>query len=446
MTAPRPKHIRDRLARILLGIEYDDLPDSVVHQAKRIALDSFACAIGGFSGQPTEIVRKFVRRSGGREEATVMGSGEMANRVQATFANGTALRYLDHNDYYYRRDNSHASGNVAAAFAVAEAEGLGGREALLGTIIGYEMQLRLCHHCGSMWNRGWASATNLAMSGAVLSSKLMGLDETATANAIAIAGSHNNTLTESKHGNIPMLKATAEAFICKGGVEAAMLAADGLTGPEQIFEGRWGWIPVIAGDGDPDGLTQPMAGRYMIMDTCLKPYAAEMMTQSSVQAAIDVVAKNGIDPRQAKRIVARFHEFAFKKPSWDEKKLDPKDRETADHSFTYCIAVALLDGACGPEQFTEAKLADPDVRAVMAKIGTAITVEMTDGKTFEEICDTPPGHPENPMSDSDIEDKFRRLCGGVLSDSEIERAIEATWKLEDCDDLGGYMALFTPGR
>ena len=237
-------YIRDQLSRILLGITYDDLPSPVIHQAKRIVLDTFACAVGGYEGLPTDIIRKFVRRSGGTKESTILGSVEKTNRAHATYANGTALRYLDHNDYYYRRDNSHASGNVAAAFAVAEAEKLGGKDAILGTVIGYEMQLRLCHHCGSMWNRGWASATNLAMSGAALTSRLMCLDEVQTANAISIAGSHNNTLTESKHGNIPMLKGTAEAFICKGGVEAALMAADGLTGPEQIFEGRWGWIPL----------------------------------------------------------------------------------------------------------------------------------------------------------------------------------------------------------
>ena len=453
------RYIRDELADILLGIEYDEFSDDLIHFTKRVILDTMACAMGGYDGPPTKIVRGYVDRYGASGESTILGDGRKTNRVLATFANGTALRYLDHNDYCYRRDPSHASGNIAAALAVAEAEGLTGRDVILGTVVGYEMQLRLNHHCGSTWERGWASATNLAMSGAALTSKLMGLDALQCANAIAVAGSHNNTLTESKHGNIPMLKATSEPYICKSGVEAALMAADGLTGPEQIFEGRWGWIPVIAGKADVEAFTAPMDGHYMITETCLKPYAAEMMTQSSIQAAIDVVTDNGFDPLEAKHIEARYHDFALKKPSWDPKKFNPQDRETADHSFPYCIAVALLDRACGAEQFTDEKLKDPKVRAVMAKIeltvddsltallpekfGTAIKVTMPDGTIFENICETPPGHPENPMSDAEIEAKFRRLSKGMLDEARIERAIKACWSFDQCDNLSEFAQLFT---
>ena len=453
------RYIRDDLADILLGIEYDNLPEDVIAFTKRVILDTMACVMGGYDGPPTKIVRGYVDLYAASGESTVLCDGGKTNRVLATFANGTALRYLDHNDYCYRRDPSHASGNIAAALAVAEAEGLSGRDVILGTVVGYEMQLRLNHHCGSTWERGWASATNLAMSGAALTSKLMGLDATQTANAIAVAGSHNNTLTESKHGNIPMLKATSEPYICKSGVEAALMAARGLTGPEQIFEGRWGWIPVIAGKADVEAFTTPINDHYMITETCLKPYAAEMMTQSSIQASIDLVTEYEFDPLEAKHIEARYHDFALKKPSWDPKKFDPQDRETADHSFPYCIAVSLLDRACGAEQFTDQKLQDSDVRTVMSKIeltvddsltellpekfGTAIKVTMPDGTEFEKICETPPGHPENPMSDSEIEAKFRRLSRHLMNADQMDRAITACWNIDQCEDLGAFTALFT---
>jgi 2-methylcitrate dehydratase len=450
--------VRDALADLVLGIRYDDLPAPVVHQAKRIILDTMACAMGGFDGPPTRIVRQTARELGARAESTILGEGTGTSCAMATFVNGTMLRYLDYNDYYYRRDNSHASGNVAAALAVAQREGLSGREFMLGLVIGYEIQLRLATHAGSMWERGYASATNLAYSAAALATCLMGLDRDAVANSLSIAGSHNNTLTESKHGNIPMLKATAEAYIAKGGVEAAILARNGLTGPEQIFEGRWGWVPVVAGAADYEALTQPLAGRYMVMDTYLKPYAAEMMTQSSIQAAIDVVERYDFDPLQAENIEARYHEFAFKKPSWDPAKLYPKNRETADHSFPYCIAVSMLDRDCGPAQFTDERLTDPKVRAIMDRItmttdpeltallpgsfGTAIKVRMPSGETYESICRYPKGHPDHPMSDKEIEAKFRKLSEPVLSSSAADHAIEAVWSLDTCEDLGEFVRAF----
>ncbi len=453
-------YIRDRLAERVLSIGFDDLPPETVHQAKRMVLDSMACLLGGFASRPAEIVRETGRILGGAPLARVYGTAEATSPTQATLANGTAIRFLDWNDYYFRRDPSHASGNLAAALAVAESEGLGGREMLLGLVVGYEVQLRLVDHAGvpNLWERGWHHATNMAFSSAALSAHLMGLDAGATANALAIAGSHNNTLTQSQRGNIPMMKATAEAAIARGGVEAALLARAGLSGPEEVFEGKFGWIPVVAGEVDIDGLLAPIGDRFRIMDTCIKPYAAEMMTQSSIQAAIDVVSESGLDVGAIDHVEARFHDYAFKKPSWDPKKLHPKDKETADHSFPYCIAVAMIDGDCGPEQYTDARLADPQVRALMDKVeltvdpaltallpdrfGTAVKVTMADGSVYEAVCDCPPGHPDNPLSDAALEDKFRRLAEGLLSPAQTDAAIAATWSLDGLDSMSEYADLF----
>ena len=455
---PMARYIRDDLADLVLGIDYDDLPAVVVHQAKRLVLDTMACAMGGFDGPPTRIVRDVVRDIGCRGESTVIGEGAATSCAYATLVNGTMLRYLDHNDYYFRRDTAHASANIAAALAVAEREGLAGRDVILGTVVGYEVQLRLCTHAGSLWERGWAGATNLSYSAAAVASRLMGLDAVRTANALAIAGSQNNTLTESRHGNIPMMKATGEANAAKGGVEAALFARRGLTGPEQVFEGRWGWIPVVAGEADRGALVRPLDGHFLIMEDCLKPYAAEMMTQSSVAAAIDVIARYAIDPAQIAHVEARYHDYALRKPSWDAAKLAPRDRETADHSFPYCIAVAMLDGDCGPAQFTPERLADPTVRDLMARIdlttdpeltalfpesfGTAIKVTMQSGAEYESVCRVPPGHPRNPMSDDQIEAKFRRLSAGMLGADSVEAAIDAVWRLDECDDVGAFVRRF----
>ncbi len=164
-----------------------------------------------------------------------------------------------------------------------------------------------------------------------------------------------------------------------------------------------------------------------------------MITQSAIQAAIDVVSENAIEPARVAHVEARFHDCAFKKPSWDPKKLVPKDRETADHSFPYCFAVAMIDRACGPEQFTDAKLKDPDVRALMNRIelvlvaeltallpdtfATVIAVTLDTGERFESLCRHAPGHMKNRLSDAEVEDKFRRLAAGVLTDAGADVAI-----------------------
>ena len=231
-----------------------------------------------------------------------------------------------------------------------------------------------------------------------------------------------------------------------------------MTGPAEIFEGKYGWIKVVAGGADTEGLTQPLNNHYRLMDVCMKPYAAEMMTQSSVQVAIDLVTENNFDPTQVEKIEVFYHDYALKKPSWDNSKFAPTTRETADHSFPYCVAVSLLDKACGPEQFTDQKLFDEDVRAVISKItlgvddeltkvyretfGTRIRVTMPSGEVFEKTCIYPPGHPQNPLTDERVEDKFRYLARDVMSKDKIDKAIAGIWQIDGADDISEFMRLF----
>lgn len=448
--------VRDKLADLVLSIEYDKLPSYVIKETKRLILDTLACAFGGFSGEPSKIVRKTVRNLGGCLESTVIGEGSRTSCTLATLANGAMIRYLDNNDYYIGRDPSHPSGNLAPALALAERQGLGGADVILGMVVAYEVQVRFCDYAGSpnIWERGWHHGTNMQFSSAALASRLLGLDRSAMANAIAIAGSHNNTLAQSQRGNIPMMKASAEATIAKGGVEAALLAANGLTGPEEVFEGGIGWAHAVAGEVDFGALTKPIDKHYRIMDACMKPYAAEAMTQGPIQAALDVVAENDIDIATVEKIEVGFPEYALKKPSWDPKKLDPKDRETADHSFPYCVAVAMLDGTCGPEQFSSEKLLSPRVRGLMSKTelvpkpeltalwpvsGGSVVVYTSSGQQFEKTHKYPPGHPKNRLSDEIVENKFRRLSCGLLTERQIERTIDAVGHFDECQDLAEFM-------
>ena len=190
----------------------------------------------------------------------------------------------------------------------------------------------------------------------------------------------------------------------------------------------------------------------------MKPFACEMMTQSSVQAAIDLVTEYKFDPTQAEKIEVFYHDYALKKPSWDKSKFTPKTRESADHSFPYCVAVSMLDRACGPEQFTDEKLFDEDVLKVISKItlgvddeltkvyretfGTRIRVTMPSGEVFEKTCIYPPGHPQNPLTDEQVEAKFRYLARNVMDKEKIDAAIAGIWQLDEAKDIGKFMRLF----
>ena len=136
--------LRDRLAALVHGIHYAELPPEVIHQVKRITLDTLACALGAHHSEPARMVRTVARQLGGVPECTLIGASEKTSCTLATLVNGTLMRYLDGNDYYFGKDSAHPSGNLAPALAVAEHAHRGGRELIEAMVAAYEVQLRLC--------------------------------------------------------------------------------------------------------------------------------------------------------------------------------------------------------------------------------------------------------------------------------------------------------------
>lgn len=445
--------IVEKLAGLSQDISFGKLPPEVVHKAKMTILDTLGCALGGFASEPAKIMRGVVKRFGGHPQATILGTTERTSVLGATWANGTAIRYLDYNDTLMSRDPAHPSGNLASVLAVAEVQGLDGRELICGLVNAYEIQCRLVDHCGDpcLWTRGWDHPTNMVYASAAAAGRLLGLPLERIAHAMAIGGSQANFLSEIRRGVIGKIKGTAEAKAAGDGVLAAYLAADGLTGPLRIFEGDYGYLNIVAGAADVDSLTAPIK-RYKMMRTYLKYYPVEIMTQSPVKAALDLRTEHIMDPEDIERVVVGLYDFAFRKPSWDASKLKPTTRESADHSFNYCVAVALLDGEVTAAQFIDARIKAPDVQDLMARTELVpdpeiegiypefypgiVTVYMKGGAVYRRRIDHFPGDPKRPMTDEQVEEKFGKQAALHLSPARARRVIDTVWSLEHVDDVG----------
>lgn len=257
-----------------------------------------------------------------------------------------------------------------------------------------------------------------------------------------------------------MMKATAEAMIAKGGVEAALLAVNGLTAPAEIFEGKSGWARNVAGGMDVDALVAPIE-RYRILDACIKPYAAVASAQAAIQAAIDIRNAHALILDDIDRISVGLASYALNTPSFDPEKLNPQNKETADHSFHYCVAVGLLDGDCSEAQFTDAKLKSPELRALMRRIelvadeqftsawpraaGGAVRITMKDGSMYERRHASAPGHPDSPLTDEAVERKFIDLSAHAVSERRAREIIEVVRCIETAPDVDGLMRLLVVG-
>jgi 2-methylcitrate dehydratase len=451
-----------RLARMLQGIRYEDIPPEVVKSTKRLILDSLGCVAGGFTSAPGAAVRKAIDRMGGHAQATVIGTKHRTSAPLAALANGTALRYLDFNASYNGHDPSKVSGLLAAALAVAEMENRSGKDLITAMVAGAEMQCRLSDYAGdpSLKDRGFHHTCNLQFGAVVAAGRLLNLDAATLAQAMSISATHLNTLAQIQHGKITMIKASADAWAAKGGVEAALLAACGLTGPDEILEGKAGWTRAVAGKVDYDGLLGPIKPHeFRIAKARIKAFAVVGPGQTVVQSAVDLRAEKKIDPNQIEKIVISLPERVVSDPAVDDdKKRFPKNRETADHSFHYIVAIGLIDGDVGEAQYAPEKLASPLVRRLLENTtlrsdaefsakrtgGGGVQITLKDGTVLEKRYMAPPGHPTNPMTDEQVARKYDRQMEPVFPKAQSEAVKQAVFALETCgnvNELGKLLAL-----
>ncbi|MFQ5950140.1 MAG: MmgE/PrpD family protein, partial [Nitrospiria bacterium] len=334
--------IAERLARYSRNLSYRRLSPDVIHEVKRRLIDTFACALGGWKSTPARIAREAARSVRLRSGATLLGSAWKTTPDLAAFANGTAVRYLDFNDTYLSKEPAHPSDNIPAALAAAEAAGEGGKKLIEAIVLGYEIQCRLCD-AAALRPKGWDHVTYGALSTALVASKLRGLSEVRTRHAVALAGTANCALRQTRVGALSMWKAAAFANAARNGLFAASLAALGMTGPSPIFEGEKGLMQIVSGPFDLPPLDP--SGPFKILETYIKYYPVEYHAQSAVEAALRLRGKrpdvkwNGIES-----VTVRTPAVSYEIIGSDPEKWHPKTRETADHSLPYCVAAALNDG------------------------------------------------------------------------------------------------------
>lgn len=449
----------EQLAQLAHAVRYEELPQEVVTQAKLRVLDTLGCAYGAIGSDVANAVSALAADCGGDAQATIIGSGVRTSAPLAALVNGSLLRYLDGNDYYFSRDPAHPSGNLAAVLAVAEREGRSGKDLIAALVAAYEIQLRLCDFVGTpnLWKRNWHHATNAQFSTAAAASRLLGSSVTQTAHAMAITGSHQNTLAQLQSGSISMIKASAEAWVAKAGVEAALLARHGFTGPLPLLEGNAGWGVTVAGEVDFDSLVAPLNGRYRLAETSIKPYPVVATAVAPVRAAIEL-HRAGLPPfEEIEKLRVRLPGFALNTPSAAPGRRFAANIESAQHSFYFCAAIALSEGACGDAQFTADKYTDAGVRALLEKVelvedavfnelwpqsaGGGVELHLRGGKTVSHLCPYPPGHPRSALSADELAQKFHAFADPVLTPAGAQRLFQAVMDLENCPDLRQFTPL-----
>jgi len=325
---------------------------------------------------------------------------------------------------------------------VGQALGRGGKDIVTAIALAYEVQCRLCD-AASLRKHGWDHVYYGALSSALAAAKLYGLSTEQMVHTLGLAGVCNFATRQTRTGQISDWKACAFSNAARNGVFAATLAREGLTGPNEIFEGPKGLFKMVTGPFELAWARN--ADDWMIRRTYIKYWPAEYHSQSAIDAALQLRREVG-DAGKIQSILIESFEAAVSIIGSEPEKWRPTSRETADHSMGYCVAVALLDGDVTRASFKDERIRDPRVLALLDKIRIVETDEcnagypdgipnkliivLADGRKIEKYVKYPRGHAGNPMTDEEVVAKFRKLADGVVSAATADRIIDLCMKFD----------------
>jgi 2-methylcitrate dehydratase PrpD len=425
-----------RLAQFLAAATYSDLPAPVIEDTKRAVLDWLGSAMAG-SLEPSARMA--------REAAAAMNGAAAA----VAFTRGVASHILELDDIH-KTSTVHAGAPViSAALAVAERERADGHAFLLAVALGYEAALRIGEAVNPSHYRYWHPTGTAATFGAAAAAgSLLKLNAAQMLDALGSAGTQAAGLWEF-NADGAMSKHLHPGKAAMNGVLSADLARLGFTGASRILEGERGFFRAMSAAYDESRITDGLGERWKISENCYKLHSCCGHTHT----AIDVAQRHRPPVLQSLADIRDIHIETYASGYEIVKEMRPRTPYQAKFSIAYCVAVALLDGRAGLDQFTPERMSDPAVTAILERTRVTVaedltakypvawparlTVTLANGDTLRGAADFPRGNPENPVATRELEDKFRALVSPRFGAPTAAHAIETVTQLENLTDLAG---------
>jgi 2-methylcitrate dehydratase len=447
--------ILNHLCDYALKLSYNDLPQEVIRRTKYIILDTVGCALGGAESAPAKIARAAASEITSAIPSTVLISGQKTSPDLAAFANGVMIRYLDFNDTYAGSPTCHPSDLLAPVLAVVDARNGGGKDVILGTVLGYEVLCGLIDAGSRERGRSWDQSTYGVIAAAVLAAKLFGHTKEQMANAISLAVSSHISLEQIRRGQISHWKGCALANASRNAVFCAMLAAKGMTGPEAVFEGNSGFLNSTGVRFEITPFADS-ANTYRIMKARLKAFPAGYFSQSAIEAILDLRSQipdlDEIEEIRLQTFPAGYEVMGSGEANWK-----PETRESADHSLPFVMAVALMEGNLEIRHYEQTYYKRSDVRALMQKIKIRIgeepvaawpdvplnivDVETKSGTVLSTKVAYHLGHFKRLMTDEQQERKFRPLAEPLLPKRQIDDLLACLRRLDELERISELISL-----
>lgn len=433
-----------------------EIPAATRRDAALLLLDAIGCAASSRREETVERLKSALPTTAG--PCTVIG-GPRVSLNDAILLNGASIRTQDLNDVSMGSGLvGHPSDNIAALLAVSEYADVSGRRFLEAMIICYELYCRVLDDMAA--DAEWDHTTASALAVPAGLAWALGLDRRQTVAALSLAACLSGASAEIRRGQISSAKSIANAVVSSSAATLTLMARSGLSGPSGALDGTAGWFARVFRGSNSGRLVEPLSGTYRISQVAVKAYPCIGTAQGAVAAASAASARFLEIASDVTAIELRLPDSPLVAGQIaDASRRSPSTKESADHSIPYLCAAALLEGTVSHAQFARRMWEDSRVRGVMSKLtlsarddlravgsmSAELVFRMTDGSSWTSTVAAPPGHPRNPLSASQVTERFAANCDGLWSTERLAGIVASVDRIDALHSIRQLTELLTSG-
>ena len=430
------------LAQFIVDSVFEDIPEKIRHEATRSLLNWLGCAVGGSHHETIEIALAALTPFAGPPQASVLGRGERLDIMHAALVNGISSHVFDFDDTHLKTV-IHPSGPVASALlALAEYRPMSGADFLHAFILGVEVECRIGNAVyPSHYDVGWHITGTAGVFGAAAAvGRILGLNAQQMTWALGIAATQAAGLREM-FGS--MCKPFHPGRAAQNGMTAAYLAAKNFTSSEQGIEAPRGFAHVLATARNFDAITAGLGQSWEIALNTYKPFACGIVIHPIIDGCVQLRNEYNLEAGEIAGIELKVHPLVLELTG----KKTPQAGLEGKFSVYHSAAVAIIHGAGGESVYSDASVRDPQVIELRDKVSASvdasmhedaahIAIRLQDGRVVEKFVEHAIGSLYRPMSDEDLEAKFRGLAADILSTGETDALIRLCWSVQKLKDAG----------
>lgn len=456
--------LTDAAARFATELRFEDIPGEVLTLARRCVLDGLAVALGGSEQPGMAPLDSYIESIGGAPQARRVGTARRLPAHLSALWTGTAGHAMDWDDTQLAEGPGRPYGllmhptmpPLTAALTlsdlVARESGapVDGKRFLTAFCAGFEVGCKIAEAINpDHYMRGFHTSGTIGhFAAAAAAASMLGLDREATARALGLAAS----MAAGVRANFgSMGKPFHVGRASENGITAALLAREGFSANDSALDGRWGYLAIAGPGGEPELVRERFGAPHAMVTpgVSIKPYPSGVLTHPSMDAMRFLMREEGLSADD----IARVTLFAGTNVLGPIRFRIARTELEGKFSFAFLLAAIILAGRAGKAEFTDEFVSSTACQAMQARIETQfdqgiedmgwdrirsrIEVETTDGRRFDRWADENyRGGPDNPLSDAELEAKFRDCADGLLDEDRIAAVFETVWKLENAPDAG----------